>query len=598
MTRDPIPTSYPYSSVFYASIALVATAASLLTVIAGVFAAWRIHISRTLPATRSLFMKWVWIAALGYYGAGAISAALNPSDAESVAQLVERLPFLCLPSLVTFFANTINPEKLLRSCIYGAMAGIAILALYWSGNRIHSGLRFEAISGNSNVFGYTMVVLFVWLLAGFQLLEERARKILCGIAVLTCVWFILFSGSRAAMLAMLAATIIMLSAVFATRWTVTRVGMAAALLVTGLLLSYFTVAGARAFDAIVSMFNGSVDISRIDEFRPVVWACGLEAGTRSPLFGLGHDGALAYMTVCAETSHGVQIGFSHFHNLFIDQFAKGGIVGLVGASALMVLPPILLWGLRPATAVHGRPTVRLLVASGCSMWLLLITSALFNIGLGHDAIDAVFIYNNALIFGLLFAINEGTQMEKVPDMITEGPSIRPERIAETDAYESNGMMKNFVLGAAFASIVGFIVFLAVGYNFGYNRLSVALGGYAVSIDDTANGLQSAQELREFIDRLEAELTSHDSAISFPDTESFHHVSILWPEQFAGLSPLTRRSQSVAVRKSGANYKILMSGPICPVAVASGLFQPDPKRTSPYKTLCTHFAEWNGDGEAY
>lgn len=598
-TVDPVPTSYFYSALYYASIGSVASTASFLTAIAGVFAVWRIYVSRSIKPITFDGMKWVWVAVIGYYSAGVLSASLHPSDPKSIAQLVERIPFLFFPFLIVFFACVSNPVKLLRHCVYGAMVGIVALTLYFLSNRAYLNGRFEALSGNPNVFGYMCVVLFIWLSAGLRLLKAHSTRVTCIIVLFISVAFTAYSGSRGPNFALLVSGILFLYFILYKFNAILFFSVTVMVLFSFLIVSNFTIFGIRFSHSFGNFFASGLDVTQLDPLRAVIWKCGLRAGLTSPIFGLGYRNALEYLALCSQEL-GTPVKVSHFHNLFIDQFAKAGIVGLLSASLLMLMPLVLLirW-LRDRYVRSAEPILRMVLGIGLSLWSLQMISAFFNIGFGHDAIDANFVYSNALILGSILAVKTNNPSNILHSTSKGKIRLTKESSSELEIASSASILtNNFVLGFSLALILGGVVFLFLGHIYGYNRLTIASGGYAVSSHDAKSARQATLELRNFVDRLEAELLSPNSAIQLPNADQFHNVATIWREEFLKLSETTRRLQGVYVRKQGSDYKILLSGPICPIAISSGLFRIDPQRQGPYATLCMYFSVWGGKGSSF
>ncbi|MEM5502254.1 O-antigen ligase family protein [Ahrensia kielensis] len=404
--RDPVPTSYLYSALFFASVGVFASSASILVAIAGLFALWRLYITKSLKRISIDGEGLVWAAVIAYYGAGAFSAVMNPSDSESVAQLGERIPFLFLPLLLQFFSQA-DPDKLLSWSAKGACLGVFIVFAYWGLFDQFRVTRITALSGNSNVLGYMCCLLFVFLCLGVAGLTDKKIKLVYTIAVVLCVILVASSGSRGSLLTVVSISVIMvwLHGPWRAIWTRTLVITFMVGIIT--IFASTSIVGKRSLALVDEVVQSDLDLSKFDPKRVAIWTCGVQIGMEAPIFGRGHDEALDEMKSCTSNSFERALRFSHFHNLFVDQFAKAGGVGLFPAIFLWLLPVLLLICTRYHKAVS--PT---LTAGILGIWSVQTTGALFNIGFGHDAVDAGFIYTNALLFGV---INARFRCEAAPE---------------------------------------------------------------------------------------------------------------------------------------------------------------------------------------
>lgn len=404
-STDPVPTCYAYSALFYCLVGTVASAATFLTVTAGIFAVWRLFISGSLKRIEVRGLNVVWVAVFAFYAAGALSAVFYPADRESLNQLIERLPFLFLPPLIVFFAQAAEPLKLLRWSVFGALAGIIVLTAYTSYAQVFTGARLEGLSGNANVFGYMCGFLVIWLSLGLKLMEQLWVKAACLLALLVGIAFVAYSGSRGGMLAVIVGLAIM--AWYLPSWNRSwlRFGAIGSLVIVTIAIASFTVVGQRTTVFLDRITQDGFALSQFDGQRAAIWQCGIDIARDAAIFGQGHDAALSAMKSCVRTLTEKSLTYSHFHNLFIDQFAKGGVVGLLTASFLILVPLLLMlqW-FRAGRLSMSNPMHRMLAATGLSFWLMHMITSLVNIGLGHDAIDSMFIYTAALILGTAFAV--------------------------------------------------------------------------------------------------------------------------------------------------------------------------------------------------
>lgn len=181
-----------------------------------------------------------------------------------------------------------------------------------------------------------------------------------------------------------------------------------------------------------------------------------------------------------------------------------------------------------------------------------------------------------------------------------GRALRSEAMAQlepeaTDASQSNAttMSKSGAQTRSatyLALLIAGVLLGGAGTFLGLQMVGSSAGGRLLISSEDAGKLRSAAlEIRAFVDRLETELADEQWALAVPDNDRFVPVASLWPEDYALLSPEARHALGIIVRKFGDTYKILINGPICTIAVADGIFDKDPRRSSPYGEICDFMA---------
>ncbi|MEL6966141.1 MAG: O-antigen ligase family protein [Pseudomonadota bacterium] len=404
------PTTPWGSALLYAVAGVAGSAAAVWAIIGGLFAVWRLYIVRDLKPPPLPAMPLLWATVIAYYMAGAFSALLFPADQQSLQQVVERLPFLLMPPLLLLLARS-EAKALLNWSACGAAIGVAISATYLlvTFDPVLD-VRAEALSGNANVFGYTHALLVVLLSLGWGLSGHRWLRVTFAISIPLAFGLIYLSGSRGALISAVLTCVIM--AWFSLhRWSVwTRIAALLAVLAFSVAVLSTTPLADRFTRTLNDLSAEKIDYAGTNGARLAMWQCGVSNALETPFIGPGHDAALLSLETCLREQFGVKMRVSHFHNLFLDQFAKGGIVALIPASLLAFLPFIFLLAWRahapPISHVHSSGFLsqrQMLMASILSLFATQMVASLFNIGFGHDVLDAGFIYTFVLLFGLLHA---------------------------------------------------------------------------------------------------------------------------------------------------------------------------------------------------
>jgi len=403
---------YVYNAAIYAFSGLVGSFSSILVVIAGVCASWQIYYVANSPIKNDEFLKPVWVGVIGYYLAGIVTAVLNPTDIESIFQVAERLPFLFLPALI-HFATQLEVRRLFDWLVIGAaigaLLGLTQAALTFQG--IHS--RVEGLSGNPNVFGYISNVLLIFVCAGFVGASQKRIRSVCGLAIPAALFLVVLSGSRGSLIAAMVTCLVMVWSCWPRSSLWARNVFLFAALILGVVGIVLTPAGERLLSAYAELTGEITSYESPNGQRLAIWQCGIQIGQQVPIVGDGHNWALEEMNLCMKERFNLGYRFTHFHNIFIDQFAKGGLIGLVGVLLLLGAPVILL--LRERFRSNGTQSKIFYCVKGglISLLSVQIVAGLFNVGIGHDVIDMLFIYTLAVFFGLALTESaDGSEPEK------------------------------------------------------------------------------------------------------------------------------------------------------------------------------------------
>jgi O-antigen ligase len=147
------------------------------------------------------------------------------------------------------------------------------------------------------------------------------------------------------------------------------------------------------------MENLVTDFGRIEEGdyvssigdRLKIWDKGLELAPAKPIFGHGPA------VLSGDNVEGA--GFSHFHNFLLNAMVRSGLVGVAAILALLVVP---LWiVVRHRSDEISRFGVAMLVTLQAAFLL----SGSVGIMLGHDILDALFIYGTIVASFLVLGEN-------------------------------------------------------------------------------------------------------------------------------------------------------------------------------------------------
>lgn len=212
--------------------------------------------------------------------------------------------------------------RLLIHCFWDALAvalgGMAVLGLMsWAGS---SGERLAVLGGGPNVFGRNMAVLLMISLSA--ILAGRGKRWVWSSAAALGAVLALLSGSRGAIVGSMAGTATL---VYTKKIPLGRfVKIAIGLVIFAWFVVTFTDVGQSALTSFEERFLKLTLEERHDAGRTDIYIYALQMGIDAPLVGQG----LAAFAVS---------GFHVYpHNIVLEAFCEGGLVGVVFLLAVLV----------------------------------------------------------------------------------------------------------------------------------------------------------------------------------------------------------------------------------------------------------------------
>jgi O-antigen ligase len=269
-----------------------------------------------------------WYIAIGlmhfFYTGLSIAWAPNIGDAQIKLGEVAIVAtvFLALAIMVESPASVGVHDATWRAMLFLTLmlAGLALPAMF-------AGDRVAVLGGGPNVFGRMMGVLFVGAL--HYLKCRRMWPFWFGVAYLAAALVVL-SGSRGAMLAVTIVGILFLWC-YRKRWKAIVAHAIVAIGVAAMLL-FMT----RAGELIRGVFSQRVLMLALEKQyssgRDLIYQLALDLGCDKPILGAGLGGF-----------HETYPSIAHPHNMFLESFSEGGIVGLFTLTIMMALAVGLAW---------------------------------------------------------------------------------------------------------------------------------------------------------------------------------------------------------------------------------------------------------------
>ncbi len=338
-----------------------------------------------------------------------VLAAIHFDNGRNLAFAATRLPFLFfLPiysRLILSKRDTIMSALERGSAVGAAGAFVfSVIQLILGALQPHQfPLRAEGGAGNAGPFAVVTLIMFAFCVSGFLRLKGdiRARWGMAA-GMLFAASCVLMSGMRTMWPGLLVAPVIILwlSAPPQNRRRIFWRYFAAVSIIAVLGFSAIFV---FAPDRLLSFQSDLLAVFQEGNFnnslgqRLIMWSYGTSLFLDSPVFGHGHAQMQADLPLYAQLHFGFTFGYSHLHNVVIDALARGGLVGLVLITAVLVVPVV------RAARFSSDPIGQIGFALMTAILLIYVNSGLLNIMFGNDILDTLFVFmitvTSYLVFG-------------------------------------------------------------------------------------------------------------------------------------------------------------------------------------------------------
>lgn len=302
-------------------------------------------------------------------GAVIVLYALQGAYADDLSTAVENLCFFFIPFAAVFLllASAVWGAPLLRLVVYVlaleglvfALVGFGQFAtgqLFWNdkvidGNEAHAYFRVNSLFFDPNIMGRYLAITLTALAAVATWGARRDALRAAAVFVVLLVALVL-TFSQTSMLALLAG----LLAIALARWGVVRGALAAAAVAAVLALAVF------------GLGNGGLTAETTG--RTGLVSGGLELAGDRPLTGYGSGSFAAEF----EGRFGAEDGIAvESHTEPVTVAAEGGLIGLIGYAALLLIPGLGLWR---AAGVGSRPAGDVVVAAVFAAFVAMVVHSL------------------------------------------------------------------------------------------------------------------------------------------------------------------------------------------------------------------------------
>ncbi len=314
----------------------------------------------------------------------ALSGAVNYEGWPTLREVLSNLPFLGF-LLIYARLSLSSRQGIVQAVEFGAVTG-AFGAFAWVLVEIfvQDSPRAEGAAGNPGVLALISALLYGLCLLTATRRSDRLRWVAL-LAAICAAAALLLTGMRALWPMLVVAPFIPLA--------VLRPKIDAKALRRGVLVAALPAALAvfLTYGVVETRIGGlAADFDRIERGdydssigkRLTMWDAGLDLATAKPVFGHG--------PAVSSDENPDRIGFSHLHNFLLNAMVRAGIVGVAAVLALFIVP---LW---VAARRGGDDISRFGVAMLLTLHAAFLMSGLVGIMLGHDILDALFIFGTVV----------------------------------------------------------------------------------------------------------------------------------------------------------------------------------------------------------
>ena len=353
--------------------------------LAGLWRLWQGQIA--LP--RDPRTRLIGAALASHFLAEALSTLVNFSGPTDLLEgVVANIPFLAF--LIIFARLSLTPRvEILRWAEFGAVGGgigAGIFALVQVVLLDHP--RAEGLAGNPGPFALVSAVLVAFCVVAAIRNQGDMRRLAATGALFAAI-AVLLSGMRSLWPMLVISPVLVLWLMGAVRPRLISAKVLSAGVLTALLVA--AIGYSTVQQRVMSL---ATDIERVEEGnldnslgqRIRVWDAAVSLIAERPLFGYGPAHARAVLKAEAHDAGRPDLAFSHTHNMFLNAMVRSGIVGLLAQIAIFLVPVLVVARARK----DGIGMAGFAILACLSATYLL--NGLVNVSLGHDILDAVYIY--------------------------------------------------------------------------------------------------------------------------------------------------------------------------------------------------------------
>lgn len=357
------------------------------------------------PLSREPHFRATIMAIYAYCLALILAAAINPHRWESAVSLIGLVSLLLFPFAYSTW-RIAKKDEIVEACLTAcAAASIVGLLLAMVQAHLLAHGRPAGGAGNALVFANVIALTGSVSLIGVFHCHGWRRYLMFGAFIASAV-AVLYSGSRAPLIVCFA-NAVLVSAIYG-RSKRHIFAAAAALLLLAVVVMLFVESGLTSYkdrlELVPDQLRKALDDGKFSSSigqRLILLQAGIGIWLEKPLLGYGAGNVSALMQKFTAENYGISLGYSHFHNVFVNTLVEGGLLALAGLLTMIVVPVYTAFGvLRRAAAAPPRFGAALLLV----FFSMFVIAGSSNIVLHHDIMDAVFMC--FLAVGLFLAVEK------------------------------------------------------------------------------------------------------------------------------------------------------------------------------------------------
>jgi O-antigen ligase len=400
-TRDQIAVGNLVFMAFCVCAGALVGSLTSIYVICGIFYStfyiWR----GALPWQRDKAAVATAIAFAGFFLAELIAFAVNPGG-DGLSEVASNLPFLGLFPIYSLLIA--DRDRLMCVIEKGAafVAGIGAVAAIVS--PAITEIRVELAAGNPGVLAVlASVLMLINITAVFR--NGHAYRHYARAGILGSIIILLLSGMRALWPCMV---IIPAMTLWAFGWKLPFRIRFKSLIVCALVVIPVGILVSGAVLNRVEMVRDDLQKISQNDFsssignRIVLWRAAGTLIAQQPFFGFGPGNVTAKISEINIKTGMPESGFSHFHNMVINEMIRAGLAGLLAMISMFFVP---LYFVLRAPKSEFRSVAVCMIGGLQAIYVL---SGMTGIMIGHDILDTLFITVTALCLYLVRPSGSGS----------------------------------------------------------------------------------------------------------------------------------------------------------------------------------------------
>jgi O-antigen ligase len=380
--------------------AVIGSVTSFLVTLSFLWAVIRL-VRRDFPLSRVPQARTLALIMALFFAVEALCGFISYNGMPTLKEIVENFVFLSFLPLYSRLSVT-SREDMRDALETAAIAGAFVALLFSLLQMLVFHQRAEGGAGNAVPFAVAIMVGYTILWLGC-LRARGSRRLILVAAICASGACVILSGTRALWPGLFIVPIVV-GLIYRKHLFSRGFGRAVAILLV--LATCVGVLTANFIEKRIGLALQDVSTA-LDEDnysgsfgrRLVIWRVGAELFEEAPVFGQGPGNAAPLLAERSGELTGVELGYSHYHDVFLNYAVRDGILGVLAVLA-MILGPLIL------AARHGRDEIGTYgFAFLAGMEIAFLLAGAMGIMFGQDIMDSLFmisvITGAYLVFGAM-----------------------------------------------------------------------------------------------------------------------------------------------------------------------------------------------------